>query len=125
MSGSWRGVYSYDDTGESNGFEAVLIDADGAITGETREASDSLDDADPVQCAYLDGSRSGNAIKFVKRYDEIHRAGDPVLYSGDISADGGEISGRWTIHGTWSGSFLMVRASQRETAAETLSATVD
>jgi hypothetical protein len=32
-----------------------------------------------------------------------------VVYEGEVSLDGQEIGGRWSIVGSWSGSFLMVR----------------
>ena len=124
VSGRWRGIYSYDATGASNSFDAELFDHAGRITGETSEASDFLDDIDPIQRAFLDGSRSGDVIAFVKCYDELHRVGDPVAYDGTISEDGDEIAGRWTIHGTWSGRFLMIRTSQHESAVQQTGVTV-
>jgi len=35
-----------------------------------------------------------------------------VHYAGEISRDGNEIHGRWTVPGSWSGPFLMIRAGK-------------
>ncbi len=113
LSGDWTGIFNYPEPHPPNGFEALLRDHDGAITGETRERSDSVEDVDPEQIAILTGQRAGRSVTFVKSYDDLRRAQNPVHYDGTVSEDGDEITGRWIIHGEWSGTFLMVRAGGR------------
>lgn len=70
----------------------------------------------------IEGERTGDVVRFVKTYDDPGRLTTPVQYSGEVNADGTEISGSWEIPGHWSGSFLMMRAKtdaivvERETA---------
>ena len=72
------------------------------------------------------GDRAGRQVRFVKTYDELHRAESPVHYEGQVSEDGDEITGRWTISDSWSGGFMMVRASGRaETVERVVAETVD
>lgn len=107
LSGEWRGIFNYPgNAGPPTEFTATLHDAAGALTGHTVEPS--LDGA--TVTARLDGRRSGAAVTFVKLYDE-HGGGtyDAVAYQGAVDAEGGEITGRWTIPGDWSGTFIMVR----------------
>lgn len=118
VTGEWTGIFNYPDPHPPTGFEAVLREVAGAITGETRECSDSAEDADPVQCALIDGMRSGHSVTFTKYYDEMHRAQNPVRYDGTLSDEGDEITGRWSIAGHWSGTFMMVRASGRADVVE-------
>lgn len=112
VSGSWHGIFNYPRSLPSNSFEAELREADGIVTGETREAGDGNDHGEAVLHAYLDGRRSGLGIAFAKRYDLLHRAANPVHYEGTLSPDGDEITGRWIIPDSWSGTFLMVRSSR-------------
>lgn len=118
VTGEWTGIFNYPDPHPPNGFEAVLREVAGTITGETREVSDSAEDVDKIQCAMLDGTRSGHAVTFTKHYDEMHRAANPVRYDGVLSDEGDEITGRWTIPGHWAGTFMMVRAGGRADAVE-------
>ena len=100
MTGRWTGIFNYLDGAASTAFEAELRDVGGAITGETCEPSDGVGDIDPDQRAFVEGTRSGHAVTFVKRYDELHR--DPVAYDGVVDPEGTEIAGTWTIPGVWS-----------------------
>lgn len=113
VSGSWRGIFNYPQALPPNSFEAELREAGGIVTGETREVGDGEDEGETILHAYLDGRRSGTGISFVKRYDLLRRAANPVHYDGTLSPEGDEITGRWTIAGNWSGTFLMVRSSRR------------
>ncbi len=125
MTGAWEGIYNYPRGLPPSGFRAELRDAAGAITGETEERGDA-DQAGLTLHALIVGTRSDTAVVFTKRYDALARAAHPVRYEGTLSPDGDEVTGRWTIPGSWSGSFIMVRAARRATpvaieAAETVS----
>ena len=116
LTGRWHGIFNYPDGSPPNEFDAELREATGLITGETREPSDGIDDVAREQCAFLEGTRSGHAVRFVKRYDELHR--DAVYYDGTLDDDAKEIAGRWTIQGVWSGTFLMIRPTAHVIADE-------
>ena len=116
VTGAWEGIFNYPRGLPPGGFRAELRDASGAITGETEERGDA-DQAGLTLHALIVGTRSGTAVAFTKRYDALARAADPVHYEGTLSPDGDEITGRWTIPGSWSGSFIMVRAARRAAPA--------
>jgi hypothetical protein len=118
LSGSWHGLFNYPRGMPPTSFEAELREVGGTITGETREASDSAEDEAAILHAYVEGHRSGLQVDFIKRYDLMRRAGKPVSYSGTLSPDGDEITGRWNLPGDWSGTFLMVRSSRRAAEVE-------
>ena len=56
----------------------------------------------------------------MKLYDENRGDYDAVAYEGAVDAEGLEITGRWSIPGDWSGTFIMVRESgvEEEASAE-------
>jgi len=115
VTGHWDGIFSYPRGLPPNHFTAELREENGRVIGETREPSDSpFDEASELQ-ALLEGTRSGAAISFTKFYDSARRI-KPVAYRGTLSPDGDEISGAWTIHGDWSGPFLMTRLSNKAAA---------
>ena len=116
LTGHWHGIFNYPDGSPPTEFEAELREIGGIVTGETTEPSDGIEDIAADQCAFIEGRRAGHAVTFVKRYDEMHR--DPVHYDGTISDEGTEVSGRWTIAGEWSGTFLMIRPARQEAEAE-------
>lgn len=120
VSGEWTGLYNYPRGLPPNQFAATLRETAGMIAGETTEPSPShhTGDGGGRAHAFLDGRRNGDAIDFLKHYDAVHRAATPVAYAGTISPDGDEITGRWSIAGDWSGTFLMIRRSRRDTAIE-------
>jgi len=109
LTGEWDGVFNYPRGLPPRGFRATLRDQVGAITGETMEESDSAEDRGATLVALLDGRRNGDHVHFAKRYDALARAHYAVVYEGQVSGDGEEITGRWTIPGVWSGAFLMAR----------------
>ncbi len=121
LSGDWRGIFNYPAAQPPTEFTATLHDAGGTLSGHTAEPS--LRGA--TITARLDGRRSGAAVTFMKLYDD-ERDGDydSVAYQGVVDAEGMEITGRWTIPGGWSGSFIMVREKGVE-AGEEVGATAE
>ena len=117
LSGRWSGIYNYPRGLPPVAFEAVIQDNGGAIIGETTETESRLG----TLHALIDGHRAGSQVRFVKTYDDLPRAMDPVAYDGTIAESGDEIHGRWHLAGDWSGTFLMVReggAKQEERRRE-------
>ena len=118
VSGRWNGVFNYPRGLPPSGFRAELRDHAGAISGESNERSDQGPDRGTSIKALISGTRTGEAIRFTKRYDALSRADYAVNYDGTISSDGDEIIGRWSIPGIWEGTFLMVRQAGRASAKE-------
>ena len=115
LSGEWRGVFNYPAGHPSTEFTATLRDAGGVLSGEVSEPALFGADAGGVIHARIDGRRDGRAVAFTKFYEATDYY-DLVAYRGEVSAEGDEIAGRWTIPDIWSGSFIMVRP--RGAAAE-------
>ena len=113
VSGDWSGQYVYPDDGGATFFTARLAETAGRFSGAIEEA-DALHGA---LRASVDGRRSGSAVRFTKFYDTGSEAFDTVVYEGVLSEDGSEIEGRWTVPGSWSGRFLMLRASEQKAKA--------
>lgn len=116
LSGEWRGIFNYPDAaGPPTEFTATLHDAGGRLSGETVEPS--LHGG--TLAARLDGARAGVSIAFNKLYEESREGDyDTVAYEGEVDAEGLEITGRWTIPGVWSGTFIMVRDKGVEAGVE-------
>jgi hypothetical protein len=108
LSGEWRGIFNYPAGAPPTEFVASLVDAGGTLTGTTVEPS--LQSG--AVTARIDGRRTGSAVTFMKLYDR-HDEGtyDSVAYRGAVDTEGLEITGRWSIPGDWSGTFIMVRES--------------
>jgi hypothetical protein len=114
LTGVWNGLYSYPD-GVSVSFVATLIESGSSLTGSTHEPS-MLGNGNTAN-ATLAGARLASSVTFVKTYDRaelLYR--DPVDYDGILNGDATEIEGRWSIRATWSGRFLMIRATGRTKA---------
>ena|ERR1700753_3379220 len=110
LTGVWNGLYSYPRAIEPTPFAARLTENDGWLSGATEEVARIGPTQGQPLTATLQGRRSGHSVTFLKMYDNPPPGYDAVQYSGDISQDGSEIEGRWTIPGVWSGKFLMIRA---------------
>jgi len=120
LSGAWRGLFSYppERALESVSFTAEISDADGWLDGVTEEAATAGPLAGKTISACLSGHRSGRGVNFLKLYDRQDGGYDTVAYEGEVSGDGLEIEGRWSIPGSWSGRFLMIRSEGPALAIE-------
>src|ERR1044072_7503233 len=94
LSGDWIGNYSYPGELEPVPFQATLVESNGHLTGETKEAGQTPE-MGAIAHALLQGSRSGAQVSFTKMYDTIED--DPILYEGTVDEAGTEIHGTWTI----------------------------
>jgi hypothetical protein len=66
--------------------------------------------------AVVSGRRRGFDVTFLKSYDGTGGYDHSVAYEGRLSPDGMEIEGRWSIWGSWSGTFLMIQAGGQRAA---------
>jgi hypothetical protein len=115
ISGLWHGRFSYPAGARPTAFIAILNEIDGWISGSTEELPGGVSSV--TLTATLQGRRSASEVTFLKTYDQELDHYDAVSYAGVLNADATEITGRWTIPGSWSGDFLMVRASGPGAAA--------
>jgi hypothetical protein len=111
ISGEWMGVYSYPAALPPVAFSASLIERDGWLSGVIEEQGAKAEGAPKRRSASIQGRRVGLAATWLKCYEHRDVSHD-VQYEGQVSADGEEISGRWSIVGNWSGTFLMARQSR-------------
>ncbi len=113
LSGLWQGLYSYPQGRGRNpvSFSAKLKDADGWLDGATSEVGEVGAARGLTISATLQGRRTGRSVTFLKTYDGEFRGYDAVQYAGEVRDGGDEIEGRWTVPGSWSGAFLMIRTS--------------
>ena len=108
LTGVWTGRYFYPRELPPFSFVATLIETAASLTGTTHEPAGPATDA--VRYASLQGQRDGNAVSFVKTYDNAGLNAQPIHYSGILNGDATEIEGAWRIRENWSGKFLMIRS---------------
>jgi len=110
LSGHWQGQYSY--VGRQQQpvpFSANLSESGSWLDGLIEEVGTAGDARGRPIAASVQGRRTGRSVTWIKLYHGNFRYYDAVQYAGEISADGQEIEGRWTIHGNSTGRFLMLR----------------
>lgn len=112
----WNGLYSYPRAREPVSFAATLTETGGWLSGAVEEIASVGPMRGQSITATLQGRRTGRAVTSLKTYDDLPQGYDTVQYVGDVNEDGSEIEGRWTVPGSWSGKFLMIRAGQTEIA---------
>ena len=112
VSGDWTGTYSYPRAIPPVAFSASLSEQGGWISGVVEERSWERLGPPRRLGASIQGRRAGVSVTWLKLYDDHDASYDAVQYEGAVSPDGEEISGRWSIAGSWAGTFLMVRKSR-------------
>ena len=117
LSGVWHGQFSYAHGQQPASFVASLNERDGLFDGDTEEVGAVGEAAGRTLTATLQGRRTGLRLTFLKLYDGAFDGYDAVQYEGEVSDDGSEILGRWSIVGDASGDFMMIRASSAPLAA--------
>jgi hypothetical protein len=118
LTGVWDGRYVYPRGLEPVPFQAVLLEFGPRFTGSIWEICDTGPERGRRLDAAVEGRCDGRRVAFVKRYDGAGGRSHAVAYAGELSPDGCEITGRWTITPAWSGWFLMIRPQAREAAVE-------
>jgi hypothetical protein len=108
--GVWHGLYEYQVRSPPIYFVATVISSGSHFGGATHEAVTGSRGAPLTVFAGLDGSRTGDAIHFLKTYDGTGNWTHAVHYDGTLNGDATEIEGRWMISAQWSGRFLMIRS---------------
>ena len=116
LTGTWQGQYSYFRNKAPVPFSARLTESNSWLDGLIEEIGTAGDARGRPIEATVQGRRSGRSVTWIKLYHGNFRLYDSVQYVGDISDDGQEIEGRWTIHGNSGGRFLMVRQSGKDAA---------
>jgi len=116
LTGVWNGLYMYPLALAPGAFTATLLDFGAVLSGTIHEPDvHGVTDAGLLY-AEVSGRRAGARVEFAKTYDGAGDWTHTVHYRGDLSSDGQEIEGTWTIPGDWSGRFLMIRAGREVTA---------
>ncbi len=116
LSGAWSGVYNYPRAAPPVPFTAILTQDGVWIVGATEEVGGSGAARGVAISATLQGRRDGANVKWLKLYDRAPGSYNEVAYEGKVNEDATEISGRWSIPGNWSGTFLMIRSPARVAA---------
>jgi hypothetical protein len=112
LTGIWDGTFLQPGVGTVT-FLATLIEGGGALTGSVTEPCMSPGCPIATHNASISGSRSGNAVSFVKRYQPPGYGYSHVFYEGAINADATEIDGRWWLpDNSVTGTFLMIRSGK-------------
>jgi hypothetical protein len=110
LTGLWHGQFSYPVAMAPEFFNANLIETSDFIGGSIQETVQNGRQKGRIFHASVSGQRTGNQVKFTKRYETPPRV-HSVYYEGMLNADATEIEGTWTVPNSWSGKFLMIRSS--------------
>jgi hypothetical protein len=111
ITGVWDGLYIFPRLRKPVPFLAVILDLSDAISGTTQETPQEGRSAGATLNAEILGTHRSGSVRFRKTYvDAPHGYDRPVDYEGALNADGTEIEGHWTVLGSWSGKFLMIRS---------------
>jgi hypothetical protein len=113
LTGIWQGLYSYPQTRAPVSFTATLLESGAWLSGSVHETTQDEWGDWFEACSTLLGKRAQSAVTFTKTYDGLCGWNHSVSYEGVVSVDATEIEGRWSIPGTLSGRFLMMRPEGR------------
>ena len=117
LSGRWQGQYSYvGRKKEPVPFSATLNESNSWLDGLIEEVGTAGEAKGRAIAATVQGRRTGRSVTWIKIYHGSFRLYDAVQYAGEISEDGQEIEGSWTIHGNSIGRFLMLRQGDQAVA---------
>jgi hypothetical protein len=108
LSGVWLGQYSFPRKLPPVAFQATIEENDSWLVGTTEEIASFGDRRGVIITATIQGRRTGTSVTWLKLYDQpphLHS----INYAGVVSDSGDEISGRWQVPESWSGTFLMIR----------------
>jgi len=110
LTGLWQGQFSYPVAMEPEFFTANLLETPDFLGGSIQETVRQGKHAGMLFYASVHGRRNGREVSFIKKYETPPRQ-HQVRYEGVLNADATEIEGSWSIPGSWSGRFLMIRAN--------------
>ncbi len=111
LTGSWSGAFRYpNDRMPETVFNAQIDEqAGGGFTGSVQEPNLLRPHLGSVIDAEIEGARAGSALTFIKFYSGNGGLGHTVTYDGTVDGAFQRIDGRWSIPGSWSGTFFMSR----------------
>jgi hypothetical protein len=116
LTGGWSGAYRYPGAaGRETVFNAQIQEESGAFVGTTQEPNEFADPMLSVLTADIEGVRDGRSVTFTKFYHHSG-IGHAIRYEGAVDDALMRIEGRWTVPGSWSGTFFMVRDDDGEAA---------
>ncbi len=121
LTGLWHGQFTYPRAVPPELFTATLQERPDWLSGSTQERCRFGWSAGETLYATIMGRRDGHDIVFTKTYDAGPRQ-YRVVYVGRLSPDGCEIEGTWSVPGSWSGTFLMIRDPEAAQAARRVAA---
>ncbi len=110
LNGPWMGRYNYVSRARPPvAFNAMLVDDDGDLSGETLEPNSFADLEMDSLIAGIIGVRVGPMVRFTKSYSDFDAA--RVEYSGVINAQFTRIDGTWSFAGglVGRGTFVLIR----------------
>ncbi|HEX7776456.1 MAG TPA: hypothetical protein VF449_08000 [Parvibaculum sp.] len=93
----WKGQYGYNDARAPVPFSWSLSIAGDKLKGKSSEPATFGDGSVSTLTGNLAGTIAGTHVSIIKTYDGSGGVGHSVRYSGDVSADGREITGNWQI----------------------------
>lgn len=104
----WSGQYSYPSSDKPRApvpFTLTLrVSADGSLSGRTEEPNTFGDKSASKLYGTVRGNISGSGLQFTKTYDGTGGVSHSVVYNGNLSSDGSNVSGSWRIK-DFSGAF--------------------
>jgi hypothetical protein len=111
LTGSWSGAFRYpDDAFPETVFNAQIEEnIAGAFVGSVQEPNIIRPHLSAIIDATLEGAREGSALNFIKYYNGNGGMGHLVTYDGVVDANFQRIDGKWSVPGSWSGTFFMER----------------
>lgn len=112
LTGTWEGWYAFPHSYPVTRFIAFIQQSGEWLSGTISDDSRALSASHPGEASFS-GRLDGPAVMFLKTYDAPDEEFDDVSYQGVLSPDELTISGTWTIHEIWSGTFTMQRGSMR------------
>ena len=107
--GVWHGRFSFPRLFGPVPFTAYVEQTADQLSGMIEEPGQRRANG-RVLTSTISGSTNSGRVRFLKTYDGEIRGYGTVQYEGQITDEGREIHGAWSIPGNWSGSFIMIRA---------------
>jgi hypothetical protein len=121
LTGVWHGYYGYPGAELTVDVMATLLEAGSQFSGSISEPAILDDAAGDTLFTIVSGGREGGTVSFEKTHEGDRPNYNIVRYTGQLAEDGQEIEGRWTIPGSWSGRFLMIRSGDAKAATDGVS----
>ena len=116
LTDTWHGRFTFPRLYDPISFVASIEQTDEWLSGTVEEPGMRGVATGKVLTATISGKVTSDEVTFLKTYDAEIASYDAVHYQGKVGDQGLEISGTWTIPGSWSGTFIMIRSRGLEIA---------